>query len=371
MGWADRSMPSRQANIAACVVMPVLSLLVLALRFWTRGRVVRNIGPDDWIMVASWLCFVAYCACAIATANNGAGLHLAELDMTKLPDALKYYLLTELTYIPALGLAKISAGVLLVRISIEKPYNRVLWALIIFTIVYNIPFFFVSLFQCDPVSAWWDYSAHATKCMNTNIILDILYVVSGFNIMTDLVFAILPALMIRKLKLQTSLKLAISGILGLVFLNSIAAIVRMLYIVDLSGNEDFLYPIVGIGTWSAVEIGVAIIAGSLATLKPLVSSWASRVGTYKSRSYEEPGPYSIRVWSSDHPVRAHGATDDDDDIELQESARKQAASDSTDFASVNADPSLASAETLPIGSYQKKMATPGHGRKNSSYLEMD
>ena len=50
---------------------------------------------------------------------------------------------------------------------------------------------------------------------------------------------------------------------------SVATIVRLPYARGLLDQPDYLYHSADIGLWSTVEIGVALIASSLATLKPL------------------------------------------------------------------------------------------------------
>ena len=58
---------------------------------------------------------------------------------------------------------------------------------------------------------------------------------------------------------------------------SIAVVVRLPYVKDFK-NPDFLYATTDIAIWSAVEQGLAIIAGSLATLRPLFQQVSARMG---------------------------------------------------------------------------------------------
>lgn len=51
---------------------------------------------------------------------------------------------------------------------------------------------------------------------------------------------------------------------------SIATIVRIPFAKGYLDNPDYLYTSVDLGIWSTVEIGVALITSSLATLKPLL-----------------------------------------------------------------------------------------------------
>lgn len=50
---------------------------------------------------------------------------------------------------------------------------------------------------------------------------------------------------------------------------SIATVVRVVYGKELTENNDFLYNFYDLALWSTVECGMALLASSLATLKPL------------------------------------------------------------------------------------------------------
>lgn len=69
----------------------------------------------------------------------------------------------------------------------------------------------------------------------------------------------------------------ISAHLTLINSASTAVIVRMPYVLDFK-NADFLYATVDIAIWSDIEQGLAITAGSLATLRPLYRIMVARLG---------------------------------------------------------------------------------------------
>lgn len=54
------------------------------------------------------------------------------------------------------------------------------------------------------------------------------------------------------------------------FSGSICSIIRFLYVRNLAFGEDFFWSAVNISIWSTIELGMGIIAGSLATLRPLL-----------------------------------------------------------------------------------------------------
>lgn len=68
-----------------------------------------------------------------------------------------------------------------------------------------------------------------------------------------------------------------------------AAVVARLPYVRFLASDDFLYETVDVAIWSTVEQGLAIIAGGLATLQPLV-----RLIAYKLGLRSGPGPSLAR-----------------------------------------------------------------------------
>jgi len=80
-------------------------------------------------------------------------------------------------------------------------------------------------------------------------------------------------------------------LLTVCFSASIAVTVRLAYVMDFR-NPDFLYATVDVAIWSDIEQGLAITAGSLATLRPLYRKlFSSSVGS------SEPGSRPNVPWS--------------------------------------------------------------------------
>lgn len=79
---------------------------------------------------------------------------------------------------------------------------------------------------------------------------------------------------------------------------SIAVTVRLAYVMDFR-NPDFLYATVDVAIWSDIEQGLAITAGSLATLRPLYRKLASTIGFSTDTPQPESRPTGMRTpqWS--------------------------------------------------------------------------
>ena len=79
---------------------------------------------------------------------------------------------------------------------------------------------------------------------------------------------------------------------------SIAVTVRLAYVMDFK-DPDFLYATVDVAIWSDIEQGLAITAGSLATLRPLYRQVASRLGLSTGTPDGDSKPTGLRTpqWS--------------------------------------------------------------------------
>jgi hypothetical protein len=78
--------------------------------------------------------------------------------------------------------------------------------------------------------------------------------------------------------MERKTKLLVAGILAFAAIGSTGTVIRMGYIHTLHDRPDFLYATTDVATWSTVEPGTGITAGSIATLRPLVRHWLWRMG---------------------------------------------------------------------------------------------
>lgn len=99
-------------------------------------------------------------------------------------------------------------------------------------------------------------------------------------------------------------KVIIGCILSMGTIGSAALLVRLPYLTNLGSNLDFLYQTTGVAIWSVVEPGMGIVAGSLATLRPLLVALQGRRRRAPSLSYQrsERRPYHSRRLGSDERV---------------------------------------------------------------------
>jgi len=96
------------------------------------------------------------------------------------------------------------------------------------------------------------------------------YTQASVSALTDWSYALLPLFVLHNTNMRKREKQTVLAILSLAATGSIASLIRFKYIPALvEGIIIFFSRSVGVANWSCVEIGLGIIAGCLATLRPL------------------------------------------------------------------------------------------------------
>ncbi|KAJ3955279.1 hypothetical protein N0V92_008194 [Colletotrichum tropicale] len=229
---------------AVGVTLVTAAGIAILLRCYARICLVKNFGFDDYCMLAAmfwWFCYLWYCLSMISS--------------------------------------KISIGWFLLRITVRKIDIWIIYFVMFCTVCTGVVFFFVTLLQCQPISFFWEQYTGATDghCINMDVIIALTYLYSAFSVICDFTFAILPIILIWKLKMDRKTKIALIPIMAMACIASAAVVVRMPFVKDFK-NIDFLYATVDIAIWSTTEQGLAITAGSLATLRPLFRMVGYRLG---------------------------------------------------------------------------------------------
>ncbi|KAK7745157.1 hypothetical protein SLS62_009870 [Diatrype stigma] len=195
-------------------------------------------------------------------------------------NALKYQALATATYVLNMWLTKLSIAIFLLRIALQKRYRRTIYVSMTIITIWSLALFFWDVFQCTPVKAQWDYTILQRDpnaiCASADSVVMAAYALSVMNILSDWLYALLPIPMIWNVKMTTEAKVTVSMVLGLGIFASIATLVRLKFLADLMNTSDILHNGTDAMVWTLIEPGVAIIASSLATIRPLLRAMGIR-----------------------------------------------------------------------------------------------
>lgn len=332
-----------------CAVMVSLAFVSTVLRVYVRLGIVKAFGIDDWFMVAATLTHIMFATCAIGGIHYGTGRHMTDLDPEDAMKAMRYWWLCYVAYCLTMISAKISIGYFLLRLTVHRIHVWIIWTVMSLTVLTGAVFFFVTLFQCNPISHFWNQVIGAKgSCINVEIIIALTYLYGTISAICDFTFGILPIFLVWNLNMRKTVKIALVPILSMACIASSAVLVRMAYVKDFR-NPDFLYATVDIAIWSDTEQGLAITAGSLATLRPLFRMLTSKLGSYGATGRATPNPSqqltpggihkqsNKTVWPSDHSRGRSGSrggpwsllrTETDGDFEMVTKITKISGGDS-------------------------------------------
>jgi hypothetical protein len=142
------------------------------------------------------------------------------------------------------------------------------------------------LAQCEPMSFFWSATRDPSQghCLNPRIMAGFTYAHAVVSSIGDWTFGILPAFLVSGLNMNIRSKISVFLILAFANVGSIATLIRIKAIHQIASSTDFLYATFDLAIWSSVEIGIAIMAASIATYKPLFRSFLSR-GSTEKRSF--------------------------------------------------------------------------------------
>ncbi|PYH89014.1 hypothetical protein BO71DRAFT_466207 [Aspergillus ellipticus CBS 707.79] len=277
-----------------------LSGITVILRCYTRLWVVKSFGWDDILMVLAMGFYVMFCACQITGSLYGTGKHFAELTANQRIHAMEYWWLCEVAYCFGSILCKCSICVFLMRITVKRAQLISLFLVMACTVVVGLAFMFLLLFQCRPLSYFWQRASFdgtaQGQCINIQVIIAMTYAYSAIAAICDLAVGVVPVMMVRRLNMPWQRKVAAVSICSVACIASTAVIVRIPFVRTFA-DYDFLYNTYEIAVWSNAEVGLGVFAGSLATLHPLLRHVCglcgrkdrTRLGSVSTRGSSGPG----------------------------------------------------------------------------------
>jgi hypothetical protein len=236
------------------------------------------------------------------------------------------WFLCEIFYGLSSTFAKLAAGTLLLRLTTKRLHVRIIWSVMAFAGLFGIVFVGQIISQCQPTAFFWSPTRDPLQghCMGPKIILGFVYSHAVVSSIGDWTFGILPAFLVSGLNMNLRTKVSVALLLSLANVGSVATLIRVKAIHQLSTSSDFLFATVDLVIWSSIELGIAIIAASIATYRPLFRTFF-RTGSSMNGSFGTAS--DVRH----HPDPAHFDHGDPQVLGLQEIKKehKPASSDTS------------------------------------------
>lgn len=109
---------------------------------------------------------------------------------------------------------KVALAMFLLRISVRPVHVWMLRIIIMGASVFGMFYVCIVIFQCHPISAFWEVAPGSKSCMSIRVILGATYAAATLNALADWVVGILPIFIVRPLALPTRTKAIIAAILA-------------------------------------------------------------------------------------------------------------------------------------------------------------
>jgi len=245
---------NRASNIAFLVVAGV----AVALRFCTKFIARISIGAEDWIVLLALVFFFIETVLLLVALSD---------IMDKVPPSIEHF--AKLSYFSAIFYYLVDTTV---RISVVWYYRRIFpipsfrrlsMIMIGICILWCIPGFFLELFDCVPLSSYWD-PAVSGRCINYMLYY---VIIMSVEVVLDAAILVLPLKQVYRLQMTGQKKTLVCGIFLLGGFIVITNIIKTVWTYTssphkLNGGVDLL--------WGNIHQGTGILCACLPTYTPLV-----------------------------------------------------------------------------------------------------
>jgi hypothetical protein len=160
-------------------------------------------------------CFAIYCSFSLAGVTAGTVQHVHNLSRENESLARKWWWFCYPSYAVTMTLTKMSITFFFRRVIVERTHKLILLAAAVLSVVSCAIFFFACIFQCWPVSYFWDKHNQPGTCIPDIVVIALGYLFSAINIITDFTFALMPAWILTHLNMQLKTKIALALLMGL------------------------------------------------------------------------------------------------------------------------------------------------------------
>ncbi|KAL6703425.1 hypothetical protein ACN47E_009684 [Coniothyrium glycines] len=299
--------------ILSCIFLG-LSIVTVSMRTIARFRK-GTFGWDDAFMIIGTTVYTLATSIAIYGMLVGLGRRQRVLNAWQQSEALKCYFIWTLNYVVALATVKSSVCITVMRIASNKT-NMLIAIYVLLGITWASFFitFFGALLYCRPVETMWTPRTVQNgqgSCAPAEIFMIVGYIATAITIVTDLVLAIVPAVILWNMRMEKKRKLQAFGLLSSASIASIIVMVRIPYVNKYGSMKDLQFWLAHIMLCSNIEIGVGCIASSVASFRHLFREEHKRSGSGPSKRTSIIQPH-MNIWTIGSGPRQYRAQLDSD-----------------------------------------------------------
>ncbi|KAK3680859.1 hypothetical protein B0T22DRAFT_313874 [Podospora appendiculata] len=284
----------RGTEVAIAVwAMTAVSLTLATLRLYTRVRIVKFVGVEDYLYASTGLFLLVFAATLQVAVYYGLGRSFWALSLDSSSQAILWTYIANTFAITGNAMAKLSMGFFLLRVVQLRAQKAVLWLLIVVTAGTSFALVVMLWNQTTPVKASWD-PLRTPGVWNIQI-QPMSVGLGGWSSACDFFFAIFPWMIIWSLRMPRRDKIILAGGMSLGVIAGACGIIRTVVLSQLEVS-DYTYNFALYFVWAGAEIAVAMICLGIPTLRPLYLR--NRIG---STGYGDRGAHTAHASDPELP----------------------------------------------------------------------
>ncbi|OJJ00107.1 hypothetical protein ASPVEDRAFT_39496 [Aspergillus versicolor CBS 583.65] len=279
------------------IVFISVATIVVALRLFTRIRLLNSPGWDDWFLLLALITDYAFFGVLIAEHEYGLGTAERVLSEDTYRNQLKMLWVSVPLYNLTLQLTKISMIILYLRLFPTKVYRRVLMTILVVFVGVTLYMVIGTFLVCVPVHEFWSTQTDHPGCNSRTAVW---LVNAGLQITSDFVIVILPMPLLVKLRIPLRQRICLMLIFALGLFVCATSIARLYSLVKLIQTKERDYSKHNglVAIWSFVEANVALVCASLPTFRQLIlhifprifpSSARKNYSRHSEKRLQDPG----------------------------------------------------------------------------------
>ncbi|EED22505.1 conserved hypothetical protein [Talaromyces stipitatus ATCC 10500] len=226
-----------------------IATLFVAARLFTRIRILRDIGLDDYLIAASMVIGLLFVSLETAAVTAGDGEHVSALSRHSFERAA---MLNTAAYAPGIVsfvLPKLGVVALLCRIfNPTRRWRIFLWAFVGVSGLVICGCIIILYTQCSPMRAMW--TPGLGKCWSPSIVVDYSIFAGALSAFLDIFLAIYPAVILWNLQMATRRKILLLSAFALGSCAAIVAVVKCTHIPGLANESDPTYSTSELVIWT-------------------------------------------------------------------------------------------------------------------------
>ncbi|KAH5282339.1 hypothetical protein HBI71_004250 [Parastagonospora nodorum] len=255
----DESDKIRVTNIIIVVLAATCCALRIFHKCLTSG--LKGLDVDDYIVLGATILGIATVIIIDrGVIPNGIGKDVWAVPFENITRFSFWLYILTLTYFLMVPTVKLALLFFFLRIFPKTWTRRLLWATVVFNVIYGIVFIIVGVFQCRPISYYWtqwdDTSSTSGHCNNLNAIAWSNAIIS---IVIDIWMLALPLYEVYHLQLSWRRKICVSLMFLVGTFITVVSGLRLQSLVKFATSMNPTWDQAQIIHWSNIEMGVGVV----------------------------------------------------------------------------------------------------------------